>query len=203
MLKRWRQKITGLMAAGLLLLIWPAAPGLAAPAAKGVQKTAVADGSPAVVKKKPAPGVKPGVKLKVKDEKRILARIREKFRRPELMQGRFTQTTTFADSTDTMVASGRIWLQGPDKMRWEYAEPEKQVLVSDGRNIWYYTSDLNQVMTGSVKDIKEARIIVNLLSRLDNRIEGFNLETRRDKNRLVLILVPLVMLLWQLKRDWA
>ena len=106
------------------------------------------------------------------------------------MQGRFTQTTTFADSTDTMVASGRIWLQGPDKMRWEYAEPEKQVLVSDGRNIWYYTPDLNQVMTGSVKDIKEARIIVNLLSRLDNRIEGFNLETRRDKNRLVLILVP-------------
>ena len=177
MLKRYGQIFLVLLLP-LLLLAAPAAAGEKAPEA-GAKKAAVAK-----------PGAPKRVALAPKEQNRVLARIRERFRKPELMQGYFTQTTTFADSTDTMVASGRIWIQGPDKMRWEYAEPEKQILVSDGRKIWYYTPDLNQVMTGSVEDIKEARIIVNLLSRLDNQVEGFVLETYRTAKRLVLVLVP-------------
>ncbi len=189
---RWWQRIAAVFFPLLFLVLFPAAAGFGAPAGAGGAAAGKAGPGKKVAAgvQKPAAGNQAAAVLSREERQRALARIREKFRRPELMQGHFTQTTVFADSTDTMVASGRIWLQGPDKMRWEYAEPEKQILVSNGRSIWYYTPDLNQVMTGSVKDMKEARIIVNLLSRLNGQVEGFDLEVSRGKQRLKLVLVP-------------
>jgi outer membrane lipoprotein carrier protein len=120
----------------------------------------------------------------------ILKRIREKFRRPEAWRGYFTQTTIYADSNETAVTSGEILIQGPDKMRWEYEEPEKQLLVSNGRTVWYYTPDLNQVMTGAVKDIREARIIISLLAEIDRQIEGFNLTVEEHEKQVAVTLRP-------------
>jgi len=191
--KSWRKTfivIMLLLAAGL----YPAVASAAAPTAAAGSAEAPAGNPPAKKGQTAGNDVSRAADrlqpLSPEEQQQVLSRIRQKFRRPELLQGHFTQTTTFADSTDTQVASGRIWLQGPDKMRWEYAEPEKQILVTDGRTIWYYTPDLNQVMTGSVKEMKEARIIVNLLSRLDSKVEGYDLKTARTGRRLVLSLVP-------------
>ncbi len=128
--------------------------------------------------------------LDKKQESAILKRIREKFRRPESWSGYFTQTTTYADSNETAVASGKILIQGPDKMRWEYREPEKQLLVSDGKTVWYYTPDLNQVMTGAVKDIREARIIISLLAEIKSEIKGFALEVERNEGQVAITLRP-------------
>jgi outer membrane lipoprotein carrier protein len=138
----------------------------------------------------PQPTTKNTPTVKSDAETKLLAAIRDYYRKPQLLSGRFTQTTTFADSSETQVASGQIWLQGPDKMRWQYLEPEKQLLVSDGITIWYYTPDLNQVMTGAVKDIREARIIVRLLSEIRPELEGLDLVLARRGEKLVLSLSP-------------
>jgi outer membrane lipoprotein carrier protein len=34
------------------------------------------------------------------------------------------------------------------KVRWEYAEPTRQEIVSDGKTLWVFTPALNQVNTG-------------------------------------------------------
>ncbi len=125
------------------------------------------------------------------DTKKILARIREQYRKEQAFTGRFTQQTTYTDTNETTLSLGLIWIQGPDKMRWEYQLPEKQLLVSDGRTLWYHTPDLNQVMTGSVKDIKEARIIINLLSELKEQLQGFNLVVTKENQQIAVALSPL------------
>ncbi|HDS17027.1 MAG TPA: outer membrane lipoprotein carrier protein LolA [Proteobacteria bacterium] len=105
----------------------------------------------------------------------LLARIRHQFRQEKVFNGRFTQKTTYADTDETVLSLGLIWIQGPDKMRWEYQLPEKQLLVSDGATLWYHSPDLNQVMVGTVKEIKEARIIINLLAEIKANPQGFKL----------------------------
>ncbi|MBN2808253.1 MAG: outer membrane lipoprotein carrier protein LolA [Deltaproteobacteria bacterium] len=121
----------------------------------------------------------------------VLASIRRQYLQEMAFSGRFTQKTTYSDSHETTLSMGLIWIQGPDKMRWEYQLPEKQLLVSDGQTLWYYTPDLNQVMTGSVKDIKEARIIINLLSELQLQAEKFKLAVTKVDDRIVVELAPL------------
>ena len=125
------------------------------------------------------------------DSKSILARIRQQYRKELAYSGRFTQKTTYSDSNEITLSMGLIWIQGPDKMRWEYQIPEKQLLISDGKTLWYYTPDLNQVMTGSVKDIKEARIIVNLLSELKAQPDKFKLVVTKKSDRIEINLTPL------------
>lgn len=50
-------------------------------------------------------------------------------------------------------ASGRFQLERPGRFRWDYAEPYPQQIVADGRHIWFYDVDLEQV---TVKSQQEA-----------------------------------------------
>src|SRR3954469_21288147 len=41
-------------------------------------------------------------------------------------------------------ASGEVLLKKPGKMRWDYAKPEKKLMVSDGATLWVYEPDDEQ-----------------------------------------------------------
>jgi outer membrane lipoprotein carrier protein len=129
--------------------------------------------------------------MKKSEQEKILSRIRQKYSLKDAYAGSFTQKTTYTDSDETTLSTGRIWIQGPDKMRWEYQLPEKQLLVSDGQTLWYYTPDLNQVMVGKIKDIKEARVIVNLLAKLKAEPKNLKLHLSREDNLITVVLLPL------------
>ena len=60
----------------------------------------------------------------------------------------FTQTAFNKSLNQTIPASGKVYLKKGGKLRWEYAEPTPQQIVSDGKTIWIYTPQLNQVNTG-------------------------------------------------------
>ncbi len=46
-------------------------------------------------------------------------------------------------------AEGVVYLKKGGKMRWDYKSPSPQQIVSDGRSLWVYTPELNQVNKGS------------------------------------------------------
>jgi len=41
-------------------------------------------------------------------------------------------------------ASGEVWLKKPGKMRWDYAKPERKLMVSDGQTLWVYEPEDEQ-----------------------------------------------------------
>jgi outer membrane lipoprotein carrier protein len=64
------------------------------------------------------------------------------------LRGEFTQSALNKSLNQTIDAKGTVYLKKGGKLRWEYAEPTKQEIVSDGKTIWIYTPQLNQVNTG-------------------------------------------------------
>lgn len=48
---------------------------------------------------------------------------------------------------------GRVYLREPNRFRWDYAEPYEQLIVADGRRVWVYDVELEQV---TVRDQGEA-----------------------------------------------
>lgn len=42
-------------------------------------------------------------------------------------------------------AAGRLAIAKPGRFRWDYRTPSEQLLVSDGRTVWLYDVDLEQV----------------------------------------------------------
>ena len=81
------------------------------------------------------------------------------------MEADFTQVSSIASLNRTQEGSGRVGLrfERPStsrvptvKFRWEYDRPARQEIVSDGRTMWVYIPDNNQVIESDVSRVSEA-----------------------------------------------
>ena len=61
----------------------------------------------------------------------------------------FAQESTLKAMEITDFAAGMMYVRYPGMMRWEYQNPEKQVIITDAKKLWIYRPADNQVMTGS------------------------------------------------------
>ncbi len=56
----------------------------------------------------------------------------------------FTQTIDDGHGKVLRSAAGKLYVQRPGKFRWDYAEPSEQLVLADGKQIWFYDKDLAQ-----------------------------------------------------------
>lgn len=61
------------------------------------------------------------------------------------LSGRFEQVQKDDKGKVLQNTSGHFSLQRPGKFRWSYEQPYQQLLVCNGRTIWFYDPDLAQV----------------------------------------------------------
>jgi len=56
----------------------------------------------------------------------------------------FEQTIDDGHGNVLRSAAGRLYLQRPGKFRWDYTQPSEQLVLADGKQIWFYDKDLAQ-----------------------------------------------------------
>ncbi|HEX4239865.1 MAG TPA: outer membrane lipoprotein chaperone LolA [Steroidobacteraceae bacterium] len=56
----------------------------------------------------------------------------------------FEQNIEDADGQVLRSAAGRLYLQRPGRFRWDYTKPSEQLILADGKRIWFYDKDLAQ-----------------------------------------------------------
>ena len=61
------------------------------------------------------------------------------------LDGQFTQQVFDANGKLKEASSGRVALSAPRLFRWEYVKPFAQLIVADGKTVWVYDPDLEQV----------------------------------------------------------
>lgn len=61
----------------------------------------------------------------------------------------FIQKSTIKAMDITDMANGRVYIKYPGMMRWEYEQPEQQIIITDADKLWIYRPADNQVMTGN------------------------------------------------------
>ena len=80
-------------------------------------------------------------------------KLNEFFTQVDTMQSGFTQQVVDDKGKVRQSSSGTVFLSRPGKFRWEYAAPDKHQIVADGKNVWVYDVELDQV---TVKPMKQA-----------------------------------------------
>jgi outer membrane lipoprotein carrier protein len=86
-------------------------------------------------------------------------------------------------------AQGKMYMQRPNKFRWEYEQPYNQLIVADGKKVWIYDRELEQVTEKSL-DKTIGKTPAFLLSRSRQLGEDFfinPLSTQEGKTRFELI----------------
>jgi outer membrane lipoprotein carrier protein len=82
------------------------------------------------------------------------------------MKGNFTQRAFNKKGQVTQNSSGLLYLSRPGKFRWVYKAPDPQEIIGDGRNVWVWDKDLDQV---TVKAANQAisNTPISILTRRD------------------------------------
>lgn len=50
-------------------------------------------------------------------------------------------------------STGRLWIARPGRFRWDYTKPYEQHIIADGKKVWVYDVDLQQV---TVRDMNRS-----------------------------------------------
>lgn len=99
------------------------------------------------------------------------ASLRRFFAEVHSFQARFDQAVLDEAHQLIQESSGRLWIERPDRFRWEYDAPYQQHIVGDGKRIWVYDIELQQVtvrpMTGGLGDTPA--VLLAGRGRLDDR----------------------------------
>jgi outer membrane lipoprotein carrier protein len=95
----------------------------------------------------------------------------------------FTQTVTDTHGSQLGAGSGRLIVQRPGKFRWDYQPKERpaaatpgQILVADGKNLWFYDSELAQVTVKPVEAALSSTPIVLLSGSAAQLHDSFEIE---------------------------
>ncbi len=80
-----------------------------------------------------------------RDPAAVVSGIRKKYASINDLVSPFTQETRIKDFDEKISSSGKVWFKKPGMMKWQYEEPWKDAIVSDGKKVWYFDSRENQV----------------------------------------------------------
>ena len=67
------------------------------------------------------------------------------FTKVNSLKGSFNQQVFSKKGKLIQSSTGLLYLSRPGKFRWVYKTPDPQTIVGDGKNIWIYDEDLEQV----------------------------------------------------------
>ena len=67
-------------------------------------------------------------------------------------QGEFVQTVSARSGRKPRVSSGEFAFARPGRFIWRYRKPYPQLLVGDGKRMWAYDEELNQVTVKTLGD---------------------------------------------------
>ncbi len=95
------------------------------------------------------------------------------------MSARFEQTLIDQYGQVLQESAGQLSLQRPGKFRWDYTLPYPQNIISNGRKIWMYDSELEQVNVRPYDQLL-ASSPVKLLDNHKKLSEAFYIEAMPD-----------------------
>ncbi|AOY58561.1 MULTISPECIES: LolA family protein [Desulfococcus] len=122
---------------------------------------------------------------------RIMSGVEKKYA-GDGFEARFHQTSTLKAMDITDTAEGRLLIKRPDKMRWEYETPERQLVITNDDTLWIYRPDDLQVMLGSAPEFFRGGKGAGFLSDIRRIRKHFDvfLEDVKEGDRYTLKLVP-------------
>jgi outer membrane lipoprotein carrier protein len=106
------------------------------------------------------------------------------------MQARFEQTLTSGALGTGLEESGRIYLERPGRMRWDYLEPEKKVALIDGDATRLYLEEDQQLWEGRLESGSLLAMLLADAQPLDTLFVAELLDPSGTKGAYRLRLVP-------------
>lgn len=126
------------------------------------------------------------------DAEEAVALLQARYEGIKALSAEFTQEVKSRAMAVPQVSTGKVLFKKPGKMRWQYIEPMKDEIVSDGTTVWVWQPDLNQVLERKVEE-SASKIATDFLSGLGDLKKDFEVKLAEGTEKSVrLSLTPRV-----------
>ena len=122
-------------------------------------------------------------------EQQTLDAIQQKYENILTFEANFTQRSYVKMMDKTLETKGKVQIKKPGMMKWTYGLPDTQVLISNGKILWHYVSDENQVTKVPLENIYSSNTPALFLAGQEKLTQIFNIENI-NTNPLSITLSP-------------
>lgn len=98
------------------------------------------------------------------------------------LQADFTQITYDSNGAKIQTTNGNMALLRPGYFRWETLTPTKQIILTDGKNLWVYDVDLEQVTIQPMQQVVGEAPASLLTDSTDEIIKTFSVVEKDSQN---------------------
>lgn len=96
------------------------------------------------------------------------------------LSGRFIQETVDDRGELMERTEGVMYIQRPNRFRWEYEAPYEQDIVADGRDLWVHDADLFQVTVRPLEEVLGSGAALMLSGELEDLESQFQIGSDGD-----------------------
>ena len=123
--------------------------------------------------------------------KDVLARLQTRYETTRTLSANFRQTIESPTLAMPLESKGTVAFEKPNRMRWEYEVPDKQLIVGDGTILWIYQPDDKQAIKAPLGEVFQSTTPVSFLAGLGHIDRDFDATLEKEEGgRWVLRLVP-------------
>ena len=113
--------------------------------------------------------------------KNALAKLQERYESTKTFTADFRQIVESPTLAGTIESRGKLAFEKPNRMRWDYDPPDRQIIVGDGENLWIYQPDEKQVIKAPLSEAFQARTPTSFLGGLGHVDRDFDATLEKDE----------------------
>jgi chaperone LolA len=109
-----------------------------------------------------------------------LGKLQSRYETTKTMEADFQQTVESPTLASPLKTSGKVAFEKPNRMRWDYDPPDKQTIVGDGKTLWIYQPDMNQVIKAPLGEAFQASTPLTFLAGLGQVDRDFTASLEKE-----------------------
>jgi chaperone LolA len=112
-----------------------------------------------------------------------LDRLQQRYDATRTMKADFRQVVESPSLAGTLESKGTVAFEKPNRMRWDYAAPDPQLIIGDGATLWIYQPDLKQVIKAPLTRAFQSSTPVTFLAGLGSLERDFEATLEKDEGK--------------------
>jgi outer membrane lipoprotein carrier protein len=103
----------------------------------------------------------------------LLDRIQHTYEQTQALSADFVQVATLTTLNREQASAGRVYIQKPHAIRWEYTQPDAQTILYKDNTLQIYTPKRKQVLQSSIKANDRSNVALLFLAGIGTLRDAF------------------------------
>lgn len=94
----------------------------------------------------------------------VVQNIQAAYERTTDWKADFEQVTQIQGFDTPIKSRGKLYIKKPDRLRWDYLEPNRHQILVNEKKVWVYTPEQKQAIVSPFSEISDSQLPLHLLS---------------------------------------